>query len=49
MIINKFLYKLWILYYDRINVFEVIDVNNPIESSESSESEECDICRYWYF
>ena len=49
MIINKFLYKLWILYYDRITVFEVTDVNNPSESSESSESEECDICRYWYF
>ena len=44
MIINKFLYKLWILYYDRIHVFEVIDVNNP---SESSESEECDISRCW--
>ena len=31
------------LYYDRINVFEGIDVN------ERSESKECDICHYWYF
>ena len=31
------------LYYDRINVSEGINVNM------TSESEECDICRYWYF
>ena len=31
------------LYYDRIDVTEGIDVNM------TSESKECDICRYWYF
>ena len=31
------------LYYDRIEVSEGIDVN------KISESKECDICRYWYF
>ena len=31
------------LYYDRIDISEAIDVN------ESSESKECDICHYWYF
>ena len=31
------------LYYDRINVFEGIDVN------KTSESKECDICHYWHF
>ena len=31
------------LYYDRIDVSERIDVN------ETSASEECDICHYWYF
>ena len=31
------------LYYDRIDICEAIDVN------ESSESKECDICHYWYF
>ena len=31
------------LYYDRIDVSESIDVN------KTSESEECDICHYWYF
>ena len=43
MIISKFLYKLKMLYYDRIDISEVIDVN------ESSESKDCDICHYWYF
>ena len=28
------------LYYDRIDISEAIDVN---------ESRECDICHYWYF
>ena len=40
---SKFLYKLQMLYYDRIDISEAIDVN------ESSESKECDICHYWYF
>ena len=31
------------LYYDRINVSEEIDV------SKTSASKECDICHYWYF
>ena len=32
-----------ILFYDRINVSEEIDVN------KTSESKECDVCHYWYF
>ena len=31
------------LYYNRIEVSEGIDVN------ETSASKECDICHYWYF
>ena len=31
------------LYYDRIEVFEGIDVN------KTSKLKECDICYYWYF
>ena len=31
------------LYYDRIDVSEGIDVN------KTRESKECDICHYWYF
>ena len=31
------------LYYDRIDVSEGIDVN------KGSASKECDICLYWYF
>ena len=31
------------LYYDRIDVSEGIDVN------KTSVSKECDICHYWYF
>ena len=31
------------IYCDRIEVFEGIDLN------KTSESKECDICRYWYF
>ena len=31
------------LYYDRIDVSEGIDVN------KTNESKECDICHYWYF
>ena len=31
------------LYYDRIDISEGIDVN------QKSESKECDICKYWYF
>ena len=30
-------------YFDRIDVFEGIDVN------KTSASKECDICDYWYF
>ena len=32
-----------LLYYDRIDVSERIDVN------KTSESKECDTCHYWYF
>ena len=31
------------LYFDRFDVFEGIDVNKP------SKSKECDICHSWYF
>ena len=31
------------LYYDRIDIFEGIDVN------KRSKSKECDICHYWCF
>ena len=31
------------LYYDRIDVFEGINVN------KTRKSKECDICLYWYF
>ena len=31
------------LYYDRFDVSQGIDVN------KTSESKECDICHYWYF
>ena len=31
------------LYYNRIEVSEGIDVN------KTSESKECDVCHYWYF
>ena len=31
------------LYYDRIEVSEGIDIN------KTSASKECDICHYWYF
>ena len=31
------------LYYDRINDFEEIDVN------KTSASKECDVFHYWYF
>ena len=31
------------LYYDRIDASEGIDVD------KTSASKECDICRYWYF
>ena len=34
---------LCILYYDRIDVSEEIDVNR------TSGSKDCDICHYWYF
>ena len=31
------------LYFDRIDIYEGIDVN------KTSASKECDICHYWYF
>ena len=38
MIINKFLYELQMLYYDRIDISEGIDI------SQTSGSNGCDIC-----
>ena len=32
-----------ILYYDTVDVFEVIDVDT------TNSSKDCDICHYWYF
>ena len=29
-------------YYDRIDIYEEIDIN------KTNESKECDICHYWY-
>ena len=40
---NNLLYKIEILYFDRVDVSEGIDVN------KISNSKECDICHYWYF
>ena len=40
---NKFLYKLWILYDNKIDVSEGIDIN------KTSASKERNICDYWYF
>ena len=37
------MHNLKMLYYDRIEVSDGIDVN------ETSESKVCDICHYWYF
>ena len=37
------MYKLQILFYDRIDVSKGIDVD------KTSKSKECDICHYWYF
>ena len=42
-IINNFLYKFQMLYCDRIDVSEGIDIN------KTSASKECDIFHYWYF
>ena len=39
---NKFLYKIQMLYYDRIDVSEGIDIN------KTSASKERDIFHYWY-
>ena len=41
---DECLYKIQkLLYYDRIDVSEGIDVN------KISTSKECDVCHYWYF
>ena len=42
-IINRFLYKSWILYVYRIDTFERIDVN------KTSESKQCNFSHYWIF
>ena len=36
-------YILYMLYFDRIDVSEGIDIN------KTNASKECDICHYWYF
>ena len=38
-----YIYKYIMLYFDRIDISEGIDVN------KTSASKECDICHYWYF
>ena len=35
--------KYKMIYYDRTDVFEGLDVN------KTSASKECDVCHYWYF
>ena len=40
--LDECLYKLWKIYYDRIEVPEEIDIN------ETSRAKECEICHYWY-
>ena len=35
--------KLWMLYFDKSDVSEGIDVK------KTSASKECNICHYWYF
>ena len=37
------MYNLQMLYHDRIDVSEGIDVN------KTSKSKKCNICHYWYF
>ena len=37
------LYKLWMVYYDRIDFFEGTDVN------KTNKSKECDNYHYWNF
>ena len=44
VVLDECLYKIQkLLYYDRIEVSEGIDVN------KISTSKECDVCHYWYF
>ena len=43
MIIDKFLYELQMLYYDKIDISKGIDIN------KTSASKDCCICHYWYF
>ena len=38
-----YIYKYIMLYFDRIDISEGIDVN------KTSASKECYICHYWYF
>ena len=40
---QMFLWNIKMIYYDRIDVSEGIDVN------KTSASKECDVCHYWYF
>ena len=41
--LDKCLYELQMLEYDRIDISEGIDVN------KINASKQCDICHYWYF
>ena len=43
VLLDEYLYKLWMLEYDRIDIFEWIDIN------QTSDSCECIIWYYWYF
>ena len=38
-----FIWIIKMLYFDRVDVSEGVDVN------KTSASKECDICHYWYF
>ena len=41
--LDKCLYEVQMLEYDRIDISEEIDIN------KTNASKECDICHYWYF
>ena len=41
--LDEFLYALWMLKYNRI------DISKGIDASKTNASKECDICHYWYF
>ena len=40
---NDYINNINMLYFNRIDVSKIVDIN------ERSASKECDICDYWYF